>query len=707
MKTRFEWQTEEPGDLPEAAPVEQTHVSRRRFGRLVLLLATAAIFIILLSWQLYRRQNEAARQVAEEVTLAFELQQQAAEHRDRELFSSMLSTREGPAWKRDQERLLEAGLVNDRTGMGLISIPDTRYLTELHLSPNLQQAELSYVQMYRGTAEILNGSALELENRLFYRLEDGRWKQTAAGSDYWGPRETVKGDFTSITFPGRDAIFAQGLSDLLDNRILTICLALEQHQKYSRAFCEDAASWRINLSTSVETMLERSVSSPAALSSTFDYELPAPSLIGIPKNESEYSVYIELYAHALLQTIEGTLLSTVPFPNQSIYALCFEHPLIGRHLYRYDRYRRSWELLLAAQAFLHLSSLPDDSAIMLLDDNSTLTIIPGDENQTAAVSAEVWQVQSPVPDARSLAGWVSAAGGPFQLIQHAALSGEPPAYSTFDLDDCDALSCMAKALPGFPVPSTFNGAGLYMVGSDIVLKADVEDTERLLGSGFSPFWVDENRFGFARFVGDSATGISTEVVLGSLQNSDLTPMFDSEDLARAAGLPWGSLLYVNEVIPDPANSSRLLVSSTGIRAYSGHYFLFSVDLSHGGARPVLNLEVARKGSQGGVPGLLSPTGPPPFLVSSNGRWLAMTELEREGKETWTVLIHDLQTGTTSEVSDSVPAMPGNYPLLDWSRDGQWLLLADRDFLHLIAPAFDWGELIAHDFDACSHIVWAE
>jgi hypothetical protein len=51
-------------------------------------------------------------------------------------------------------------------------------------------------------------------------------------------------------------------------------------------------------------------------------------------------------------------------------------------------------------------------------------------------------------------------------------------------------------------------------------------------------------------------------------------------------------------------------------------------------------------------------------------------------------------------------MPGNYPLLDWSSDGQWLLVADRQFLHLIAPTYEMEELIAHDFDACSHIIWA-
>jgi hypothetical protein len=81
-------------------------------------------------------------------------------------------------------------------------------------------------------------------------------------------------------------------------------------------------------------------------------------------------------------------------------------------------------------------------------------------------------------------------------------------------------------------------------------------------------------------------------------------------------------------------------------------------------------------------------------------------LNSEERETWTILVHDLAAGTTTEVSNSVPAMPGNYPLLDWSSDGQWLLVADRQFLHLIAPTYGMEELIAHDFDACSHIIWA-
>ena len=104
--------------------------------------------------------------------------------------------------------------------------------------------------------------------------------------------------------------------------------------------------------------------------------------------------------------------------------------------------------------------------------------------------------------------------------------------------------------------------------------------------------------------------------------------------------------------------------------------------------------------------MLTPTGLPPFLPSSNGRWLVLTELQGHHKNAWTILIHDLQQGTVRQLADSVPAIPGNFPLLDWSADGEWLLIADRESVRLIAPELDQEVIIPHDFESCSAVLWS-
>ena len=400
------------------------------------------------------------------------------------------------------------------------------------------------------------------------------------------------------------------------------------------------------------------------------------------------------------------LLTNAPFPDQLIYALCFDHPLEGRNLYRYDWRLRSWQPVLPAQTFHFLSALPDDSALMLAE-NDTITVIDANHDSESPDHRAVLQETVPALDLKILAGWIETADAPYFLV-HELASGEAISrYRALDLHACDEQGCSTRELPGFPVASDKSDASLFVVGSEIFLSNGPGEPVQPVGTGFNPFWIDGETFGFVRFEGEPDTGITTQVVLGDRAGSEPRVLFDGYDLSQVAAIPWGSLLYVHEVIPSPVDPEILLVSSTGIRDQSGNYFIFSLDMSDSQNQPALNLEVARSGSMGGVPGVFSPTGLPTFLVSPNGRWLAMAELNSQDRETWTIVVHDLQTGITKEVSNGVPAMPGNFPLLDWSGDGQWLLIGDRDFLHLFAPGHEYEEYVAHEFDACSQLVWAD
>lgn len=707
MKTKFDWQTEENSELEQEELAEIKPPSRRRLGCLVMMLAVSAVFISSFVWLINRRQSEALTNVSENVLLAFELQQQAAGNDDKELFSATLSSSD-PAWKHDQEQLLAESLFDGRSNMGLVGDPESGIQTTIDLSPDLNKAEVTYAQVYTSVASLTETANLELLHTLVYRLEDGRWLNAPRDLSYWGPWDEINGALFSITYPQRDAELAKKLAEKIDDDLTGLCAGLEEQNDYGLAYCEGYAPWQIRLSTNVESLLDFAETS-IAHSSEFDYELPAPSVVGIPRNENEYETYLEIYSRPLLHKMEVALSSTAPYPKQDIYALCFDHPLSGRHLYRFDRRKRSWRPILPAQEFNHLSAFPDDSAIMLVDDNA-LTVVNVKGHSDSTGHAQIWQGNLSTPDAPSLVGWIESADALYHLVQHSASDTGLPAYSALNLRDCGVETCVPTDLPGFPVPSRSSDASLYLMGSEIVIGYGQNEETQSVGRGFSPFWVDKNSFGFVRFTSDTGAGITTQVVLGERDNADLQVLFDGNDLAREAAIPWESVLYVNEVISNPANPDLLLISSTGIRDYSGNYYVFSANVSerrNQPLQPALKLEMARTGTLGGVPGLLSPTGPPSFLVSADGRWLAMTELNSQDRETWTIVVHDLKRGTTSPVSNSVPAMPGNFPLLDWSNDGQWLLVADRSTIHLVAPEHEHQEVVTHDFDACSHIVWAD
>jgi hypothetical protein len=707
MKAHFDWQTEESSPQGDAEFTGNFSASRRTIGCLTFTIILIVIIISAFIWLVNDTQSNAVASVKEDVLLAFELRQQAAGVGDGELFSALLSSKD-TAWKRDQERLFASNLINDRIAIGLTANSPTQDHFTLDLSPDLQQAELSFVQEYRIVEVLSSDQEIELLRSLTFHLEDGRWKYAPPDLAFWGPWKEEEGEFISIAYPARDTEFAAPLVDLIDSHLKDLCAKVREENQFGKVFCQGNKPWRIRLHTEEETLLNLADASKVG-SSQFDFELPTPTIVGVPLNEKDLEVYLELYTKSILQRMESALLTTAPFPDQHIYALCFQHPLSGQHLYRFDWRLRSWQSVLPQKKFQYLSALPDDSAIMMAEDD-TITMIYGNTVGDSTDQNVIWEGNAHSLNLKILLGWIETVDTPYFLLMALPSADNLPDYSALDVLSCNSQSCLAKDLPGFPIPSVLSDASLFVDGSIIVLDPGGGEGMQSLGDGFSPFWINGQTFGYVRFQGDVKSGITTQVVLGDLVTRELRTVVDGFDLSSKTPSSQADGLYIHDVIPNPADSNHLLISSTGIREYSGNYFIFSLDISKNlseAAQNGLKLEVTRKSSLAGVPGLLSPTGFPTFLPSQNGRWLAITELNSLDRENWTVLIHDLHTGISSEVVKNVLALPGTFPIMDWSRDGEWLMIADREYLHLIAPGNDYEEFIAHDFDACSTVVWAE
>ena len=90
MKTHFDWQTEESDQKNSTELADKNPSSLgRRPGCWVFTLLIAVIIAGSLAWLAYDTQSEAVAGVGEDVLLALELERQAIEKGDEELFSEL------------------------------------------------------------------------------------------------------------------------------------------------------------------------------------------------------------------------------------------------------------------------------------------------------------------------------------------------------------------------------------------------------------------------------------------------------------------------------------------------------------------------------------------------------------------------------------------------------------------------------------------
>ena len=80
----------------------------------------------------------------------------------------------------------------------------------------------------------------------------------------------------------------------------------------------------------------------------------------------------------------------------------------------------------------------------------------------------------------------------------------------------------------------------------------------------------------------------------------------------------------------------------------------------------------------------------------------------EGKvigDSWTVFNLDLEIGGIKTMQIGYPLSTFIHPFMDWSGDGQWLIIVENNFLRMTAPEYDYDRLILHELQACSHVAW--
>lgn len=98
---------------------------------------------------------------------------------------------------------------------------------------------------------------------------------------------------------------------------------------------------------------------------------------------------------------------------------------------------------------------------------------------------------------------------------------------------------------------------------------------------------------------------------------------------------------------------------------------------------------------------------PMSIIAENegldGRWVSSSRSSRNLVDSWLIYVHDTQINETNQYVVRYPASTIIHPYYGWSKDGNWLVIVDQNFIRLIAPGYDYERLIRHDLKNCSHV----
>lgn len=203
-----------------------------------------------------------------------------------------------------------------------------------------------------------------------------------------------------------------------------------------------------------------------------------------------------------------------------------------------------------------------------------------------------------------------------------------------------------------------------------------------IGTGWAPFWADEERFAYIRL----AAGQTTELVSGTVHDNQVQPWLSSSDLLAALPVDRRPpALFVVEVAVHPAGMGSFVAVASSSPQLEGPYTLFRLEADRFDADHT-NIFWLR-------------TTPEPVHVSfsPDGRWLTLSYYRDASRR---VELVDLE-------ADQVRHMTRDTFGAGWSDDGQWLVEARPGALILKAPAHDYWRLFVTDRTRCRHLSWAD
>jgi hypothetical protein len=283
-------------------------------------------------------------------------------------------------------------------------------------------------------------------------------------------------------------------------------------------------------------------------------------------------------------------------------------------------------------------------------------------------------------------------------VYSSALNRADIFYSLLDAHRCDENGCLLQQLAGYTQWSPASDHTIVSRRDGLWLGDGNGEPQQPLEPGFSPFWLDDANYGYARYNYSDEGAAQVEIVTGAVGREGV------EVALRSTGfvVSGGGTFFIDYVAVNPVSPSQLLISGPVLKANENEYIILSLQLH----RPeTLRLIARLPDTLRGLPGALTPTGYPPFSFSPDGRWLTVSAAAEPATAGWTVHLYDLQTGVRREYDVHYPAYPAKYPFTAWSANGEWLTIVEDGYLRFVAPAYDYERLVPHPYDACLFAAW--
>lgn len=687
---------EEMGPAPAGTPPRP----KRHLWLTLLCLLVAAGFLTMRHLQ---QQVTIATHNAESDLLAtHNLLLQAILEQDQDLFLPSLSQKDIEWWRAEQE-LFAKGQLLDRAewGFPLANVPPAG--TQISLSPDLQQAEVTFNLSYAFATD----RTFDLAHTFTYHLEDGRWVLIRPEDSFWGPWITRELTHFSLIYPIRDQALGDRLANDLQNILNEVCGLIE---------CSSSVQIQLRLERFVGTLTQSTTASPITFMGRTTLSLPAPSLWGQPLTETGYQMLLQSYATQLTSfllaqqkngyslpdslteaTIQRTLvdLGLLTWPplahldnpnlpaaiaNRSLYLLCTEDEQMG--LYRFNLGdQTSVKLYADPQLMGMLPVTGDDGLFLYRYRDSAMEVLyyrPGQApsllpEANAVFSGNDWDISRPV------IGYEANDQFSFALFEPAA---------------CTPAGCQLTPFPSqIPFPSP-NGSRLLLydvLNSQISLSDPAGATPTPIAFGYQPFWIDENNFGFLQFEGRKSFDAPSQLLLTDLESGQTAVIIDKNDLIRIGledGLPLESSFLLSDVTVNPLDPLMLLVTVV---------FFQDQNMS----APIFQRVIYRYWRDSGRLEMVkwfnnSEMDNPTF--SPNGQWFVAQQEQQHRIE-----LYELDNNEQPILS--LPFSGSALPKLDWLPGRDWLLFLSNGLLTLANPA-EKVDYVLPAPAGCADALWA-
>lgn len=420
-----------------------------------------------------------------------------------------------------------------------------------------------------------------------------------------------------------------------------------------------------------------------------------------------------IYARAQAQ--ETAQQRPLPLPYQDLLLSCdasnYSSDVPFSRLLRFDTAVSVWQEEKEHIGIMFLNPLPHDDGVIL---------------QTIDFDTNVWEsyvwkegaIQPLVGEFQLSLGQTDASG---QYL--VAFTGSPETEqlmpTLFDLTNCDESGCSSASTAGVPVwsPSSRyslltetnifeesmfvigNRVASFNVSADLVpypialgdaLGNSVTDRPSFVDTGFAPFWLTDEIFGYITVV-DDPVNPGQELRIGQVDDLQTRTLIGSNNLLHAIPEDERPVrLTMRYALANPANPNMLAV----VGSYLQNGYVFTVDRVSGEVELRMQAELQPQHL---------------FGFSPDGRYLVLSatpEGERNSMGIYNaVYVHDLAAHETeifeTGLSSFMPAFT-----FDWSANGDWLAFSYSDgFVWLYAPEYKYQELIAHDFGECASLAW--